>query len=186
LDTCFKCCTFSIDIGVTSLPGLVVPSPQLASKIRHLEINARECLEFNTIDHMLVNPYSFCRWLLRPKLRLDESAWGPYYVALRERLDIPMGDWETEWQKRFTSLKSLDLVINVYSRRLSGDPELDKVYMRLVEDTEMFLQADEVYATFSNWHDLKHATWTRKNQLNLYKFMTSLEAWIEGSMTRKK
>jgi hypothetical protein len=186
LDTCFKCCTFSLDIGVTSLPGLVVPSPQIASKIRHLEINARECLEFDTIDHMLVNPYSFCRWLLRPKLRLNESAWGPYYVALCERLDISTGDWETECQKRFTSLKSLDLVINVYSRRLSGDPELDKVYTCLVEDTEMFLQADEAYATFSNWHDLKHATWTRKNQPNLYKFMTSLEAWIEGSMTRKK
>jgi hypothetical protein len=97
-----------------------------------------------------------------------------------------MGDWETEWQKRFTSLKSLGLVIHMYSRRPSGDAELDKVYTRLAEDTEMFLRADEIYATFSKWHGLKHATWTRKNQPNLYKFMTLLEAWIEGSMTRKK
>jgi hypothetical protein len=67
LDVCYKRGTFSVDISATSPTGklvLPVPSSELASKIRHLETLASDCVIYDRspqLNNMLLNPESAWR-----------------------------------------------------------------------------------------------------------------------------
>lgn len=73
-----------------------------------------------------------------------------YMVSLRHRkgAGIHKGDRETEWQKAYTKLETLKITLYVDEVQLylweNSQAEYLEVFNELVEDTEIYLRADQV------------------------------------------
>jgi hypothetical protein len=84
----------------------------------------------------------------------------------------------------------LKLVLSVFDGRKKRNPHgargygYDEAYKNLTENTEMFIHADNVKVTITNFSNLSYIPWGWAN--NNFTFLKLLEAWIEGNVNRKK
>lgn len=163
-------------------PALLLPTKTVAAKIRHLEVRADDCETWFWHTSTMHWTRSDWRYILNP---IDEEV-----CDLPERDGMPHvhpagKKLSTEWQKRFTNLRTLKFELGIYlsCRHFSAR----KFYKDLMSDADMVLKADKVKVELNFKHcvSVQGMIWgdTLRNIQMPYSY---LRLEIQRRSTRKK